>query len=103
MIILQESDVITVPTGGGPQLALLFSVDSDPLRISAARLVAYADVPRRQSTVRCAQPQDKPLVERVGSLLLSGLAGLAPRTRQDAEQYLADLVATVNGDLAGRQ
>ncbi|MEU8116849.1 MULTISPECIES: hypothetical protein [Actinomycetes] len=103
MIILQESDVITVPTGDGPQLALLFSMDSDPLRISAARLVAYSDMLRRQSTVRCARPQDKPLVERVGSLLRSGLADLAPRTRQDAEQYLADLVATVNGDLAGRQ
>nr|WSZ11907.1 hypothetical protein OH837_00325 [Streptomyces canus] len=103
MIILQKSDVITVPAGDGPQLALLFSVDSDPLRISAARLVAHADVPRRWSTVRCAQPQDKPLVERVGSLLRSGLADLAPRSRQDAEQYLADLVATVNRDLAGRQ
>jgi len=103
VIILQESDVITVPTGDGPQLALLFSVDSGPLRISAARLVAHADVPQRQSTVRRAQPQDKPLVERVGSLLRSGLADLAPRTRQDAEQYLADLVATVNGDLAGRR
>lgn len=42
-------------------------------------------------------------MERVGSLLRSGLAGLAPRTRQDAEQRLADLVATANGDLAGRQ
>ncbi|MFF3001150.1 hypothetical protein ACFVTC_42585 [Streptomyces sp. NPDC057950] len=58
---------------------------------------------RRQSTVRYAQPQDKPLVERVGSLLRSGLVDLAPRTRQDAEQYLADLVGTVNGKLASHQ
>ena len=100
---MQESDVVTVTIGDGSHLALLFSVDSDPLHISAARLAHYTAAPGRQAAIRCVQPQDKQLVERVGHLLPTGLADRAPRTRHDAEQCLADLVGTVNRNLARRQ
>ncbi|MGI3224996.1 hypothetical protein ACRJ4B_14825 [Streptomyces sp. GTA36] len=103
MITVQESDVVTVAVGDGSQLALLLCVDSDPLRICAARLARCTSVPRRQAATRWAQPQEKPLSEHVGRLLHTGLAGRAPHTRQDAEQCLADLVGTVNRHFARRQ
>ncbi|WP_416972215.1 hypothetical protein [Streptomyces sp. 4F14] len=103
MITMQESDIITVTISDGSRLALLFSVDSDPLHISAARLARYPTVPRRQAAVRRVRPTEKVLIERVGRLLHTGLAGRAPLTYQEAEQCLADLVDTVNRNLARRQ
>ncbi|MFE4824940.1 hypothetical protein ACFRFU_53215 [Streptomyces sp. NPDC056704] len=88
---VQQSDFIGVTTGDGQRLAALFSVDSDPLRVTTARLAPPTGVPRQQH-VRCARPQEKQRVGRVGHLLQTGLAERAPRTQRDAEHALVDLI-----------
>ncbi|MFE2472081.1 hypothetical protein [Streptomyces mirabilis] len=98
---VQKSDFIDVATGDGQRLALLFSVDSDLLRVTTARLAPPTGVPRQQP-VRCALPQEKQRVERVGHLLQTGLAERAPRTRRDAEHALVGLIDAVNQQFAGR-
>jgi len=76
---MHESDVISVTAGDRQRLAVLFRVDSNPLRVTAACLVPSTGVPRQQP-VGCTRPQEKQRAERVGHLLHTGLAEHAPRT-----------------------
>jgi hypothetical protein len=59
VLTVRESDYIGVTFGDRQRLALLFSVDSNPLRVTTARPAPPTEVPRPQHAVRCARPQEK--------------------------------------------